>query len=84
VVNPDGTLAHGNGVDSIAHVGTGLYNIYFSILAPDISQSAYLATCNGGGEIGTQQGIFPNEVLVNTYNNTGASVDNGFYLAVIG
>src|SRR5580700_11383972 len=85
-VNLNGTLAYGNGVSGVTHLGTGRYEVTFSA---DVQQCAYIATTinaysqalqvfTAGGHLG------PDGVYVET-KNQGGGLSSGipFHLAVI-
>jgi hypothetical protein len=95
VVNADGSLARGSGVQSIQGSGTGNYRIYFT---RDVTNCAYIATI-GRSDIfaGPQPGFIgvagnnvpglggePREhgVLVTTDDTAGQNADRPFHVSV--
>ncbi len=83
-VNLNGTLAYGNGVSGVTHLGTGRYEVTFSA---DVQQCAYVATTvnaysqalqvfTAGGHLGA------NGVYVETKNQGGGLTDGPFNLVV--
>ena len=83
-VNLNGTLAHGNGVTGVTHIGTGQYEVTFSA---DVQQCAYVATTinaysqalqvfTAGGHLGADG------VYVETKNQGGGLTDGPFNLVV--
>ena len=90
-VNLNGTLAHGNGVTSVTHLGTGRYEVAF---ATDVQQCAYVATTinaysqalqvfTAGGPTAVFGGHFSgDDVYVETKNQGGGLTDGPFNLVV--
>jgi hypothetical protein len=83
-VTAGGMLAHGNGVTSVTHIGTGQYEVTFS---GSVQRCAYVATTinafsqalqvfTAGGHLST------NGVYVETKNQGGGLTDGPFNLAV--
>lgn len=83
-VDLNGTLAHGNGVTGVTHIGTGRYEVTFSA---DVRQCAYVATTinassqalqvfTAGGHLGADG------VYVETKNQGGGLTDGSFNLVV--
>ena len=83
-VNLNGTLAHGNGVTGVTHIGTGRYEVTF---AADVQQCAYVATTintysqalqafTAGGHL-SADGVY-----VETKNQGGGLTDGPFNLVV--
>jgi hypothetical protein len=83
-VNLNGTLAYGNGVTGVTHLGTGRYEVTFSA---DVEQCAYVATTvnaysqalqvfTAGGHLGADG------VYVETKNQGGGLTDGPFNLVV--
>jgi hypothetical protein len=83
-VNLNGTLADGNGVAGVTHIGTGRYEVTFSA---DVRQCAYVATTvnaysqalqvfTAGGHLGADG------VYVETKNQGGGLTDGPFNLVV--
>lgn len=83
-VNLNGTLAHGNGVTGVTHIGTGQYEVTFSA---DVQQCAYVATTinaysqalwvfTAGGHL-SADGVY-----VETKNQGGGLTDGPFNLVV--
>src|SRR5579862_6118128 len=83
-VNLNGTLAYGNGVTGVTHLGTGQYEVTFSA---DVEQCAYVATTinaysqalqvfTAGGHLGADG------VYVQTKNQGGGLTDGPFNLVV--
>src|SRR5579862_1094569 len=83
-VNLNGTLAYGNGVTGVIHIGTGQYEVTFSA---DVQQCAYVATTinaysqalqvfTAGGHL-TADGVY-----VETKNQGGGLTDGPFNLVV--
>ena len=85
VVNADGTLARGSGVDSVTHPDTGVYSVQFT---STISQCAWLASISQGnfGFITTGLGDSTTvDIEIRSASDpseTGA-VDRAFSLAVV-
>jgi len=88
VVNSDGTLARGAGVESVTPDTEGNYIVGF---VKDVTLCAYTATLGSSGSTGvpvdgtaTVVGAFdqPSGVYVTTYNQAGAETDRGFHLLV--
>ena len=90
-VNLNGTLAHGNGVTGVTHIGTGQYEVTFSA---DIQQCAYVATTinaysqalqvfTAGGPVAVSGGhLSADSVYVQTKNQGGGLTDGPFNLVV--
>jgi hypothetical protein len=83
-VNLNGTLAHGNGVTGVTHIGTGRYEVTFSA---NVRRCAYVATTinahsqalqvfTAGGHL-SRDGVY-----VETKNQGGGLTDGPFNLAV--
>jgi hypothetical protein len=83
-VTLNGTLAHGNGVTGVTHIGTGRYEVTFSA---NVQQCAYVATTinaysqalqvfTAGGHLGADG------VYVETKNQGGGLTDGPFNLVV--
>jgi hypothetical protein len=83
-VDLNGTLAHGNGVTGVTHIGTGQYEVAFSA---DVARCAYVATTinahsqalqafTAGGHLGAD------DVYVETKNQGGGLTDGPFNLVV--
>jgi hypothetical protein len=83
-VNLNGTLADGNGVAGVTHIGTGRYEVTFSV---NVQQCAYVATTinaysqalqvfTAGGHLGADG------VYVETKNQGGGLTDGPFNLVV--
>ncbi|MDR4307625.1 hypothetical protein IHQ68_13450 [Chelatococcus sambhunathii] len=85
----NGTVNRGEGVDvaATASLGTGTYQVGFT---RDITECFFQATAGEGGVGGAQPRITgitrrsgnPNGVFVRIINDTGASVDNDFFVTV--
>ena len=83
-VNLNGTLAHGNGVTGVTHLGTGRYEVTFSA---DVQQCAYVATTinaySQALQVFTAGGhLSPDGVYVETKNQGGGLTDGPFNLVV--
>ena len=83
-VNLNGTLAHGNGVAGVTHIGTGQYEVTFST---DVSNCAYVATTHNAYsqalQIFTAGGHLSSDgVYVETKNQGGGLTDGPFNLVV--
>ena len=83
-VNANGTLAHGNGVSSVTHIGTGQYEVTFSA---NVSGCAYVATTvnafSQALQVFTAGGhLSANGVFLQTKNQGGGLTDGPFNLAV--
>ena len=83
-VNLDGTLAHGNDVTSVTHLGTGRYEVTFST---DVQQCAYVATTinaySQALQVFTAGGhLSADGVYVETKNQGGGLTDGPFNLVV--
>jgi hypothetical protein len=85
VVDMGGSLVHGNGVSSVAHLNTGQYEVTFN---RQVSQCAYIATTanaysqaisafTAGGHL-SAQGVY-----VETKNQGGGLTDGPFHLVVV-
>lgn len=88
VVNPDGTLARGAGVESVTPDTEGNFIVLF---VKDVTQCAYNATVGFAGDVGvpadgtaTVVGAIeqPDAVYVTTYDQAGNETDRGFHLVV--
>ncbi len=83
-VNANGTLAHGSGVTSVTHIGTGRYEVTFSA---NVRSCAYVAaTINVSSQalqVFTAGGhLSADGVYVETKNQGGGLTDGPFNLAV--
>ena len=83
-VTGSGTLAHGNRVTSVTHLGTGRYEVRF---ATDVRRCAYVATTINAHsqalQVFTAGGhLSENGVYVETKNQGGGLTDGPFNLAV--
>src|SRR5580658_4156773 len=83
-VNLNGTLAHGNGVTGVTHLGTGRYEVTFSA---DVQQCAYVATTinaySQALQIFTAGGhLSADGVYVETKNQGGGLTNGPFNLVV--
>jgi hypothetical protein len=90
-VNLNGTLAYGNGVTGVTHIGTGQYEVTFSA---DVQQCAYVATTinaysqalqvfTAGGPAAVFGGhLSADGVYVQTKNQGGGLTDGPFNLVV--
>jgi hypothetical protein len=90
-VNLNGTLAYGNGVTGVTHIGTGRYEVTFSA---DVQQCAYVATTinaysqalqvfTAGGPVAVFGGqLSSHGVYVETKNQGGGLTDGPFDLVV--
>jgi hypothetical protein len=90
-VNLNGTLAYGNGVTGVTHLGTGQYEVTFST---DVQQCAYVATTinaysqalqvfTAGGPVAVFGGhLSADSVYVQTKNQGGGLTDGPFNLVV--
>ena len=83
-VNLNGTLAHGNGVTGVTHIGTGQYEVTF---AADVQQCAYVATTinaySQALQVFTAGGhLSADGVYVETKNQGGGLTDGPFNLVV--
>jgi hypothetical protein len=90
-VNLNGTLAHGNGVTGVTHIGTGRYELTFSA---NVQQCAYVATTisaysqalqvfTAGGPVSVFGGhLSADSVYVETKNQGGGLTDGPFNLVV--
>jgi hypothetical protein len=83
-VNLNGTLAHGNGVTGVTHIGTGQYEVTFSA---DVQQCAYVATTMNAYsqalQVFTAGGhLSADGVYVETKNQGGGLTDGPFNLVV--
>ena len=90
-VNLNGTLAYGNGVTGVTHIGTGQYEVTFSA---DIQQCAYVATTinaysqalqvfTAGGPVAASGGhLSADSVYVQTKNQGGGLTDGPFNLVI--
>ena len=83
-VNLNGTLAHGNGVTGVTHIGTGRYEVTF---AADVQQCAYVATTisaySQALQVFTAGGhLSADGVYVETKNQGGGLTDGPFNLVV--
>jgi hypothetical protein len=83
-VNPSGTLAYGNGVTGVTHLGTGQYEVTFST---DVQQCAYVATTvnaySQALQVFTAGGhLSADGVYVETKNQGGGLTDGPFNLVV--
>jgi hypothetical protein len=83
-VNLNGTLAHGNGVTGVTHIGTGRYEVTFSA---DVRQCAYVATTinaySQALQVFTAGGhLSADGVYVETKNQGGGLTDGPFNLVV--
>ena len=83
-VNASGTLAHGNGVSSVTHTGTGQYEVTFS---SNVSKCAYVSTTINAFSQALQSftaggHLSANGVYVETKNQGGGLTDGPFNLAV--
>ena len=89
VVNADGTLARGKGVQSLTHsAGAGSYIVFFN---KDVTPCMYTATIGLGGSSGTSARGFittvgaaagANGVFVTTDDIAGNPAERGFHLYV--
>src|SRR5262249_17391373 len=83
-VTANGTLAHGNGVTSVTHIGTGQYEVTFS---SNVQSCAYVATTLNAFSQALQSftaggHLSANGVYVETKNQGGGLTDGPFNLAV--
>ena len=83
-VNLNGTLAHGNGVTGVTHIGTGQYEVTFSA---NVQQCAYVATTMNAYsqalQVFTAGGhLSADGVYVETKNQGGGLTDGPFNLVV--
>ena len=83
-VTASGTLAHGNGVTSVTHIGTGQYEVTFS---SNVQSCAYVATTinafSQALQVFTAGGhLSSGGVYVETKNQGGGLTDGPFNLAV--
>ncbi len=90
-MNLNGTLAYGNGVTGVTHIGTGQYEVTFSA---DVRQCAYVATTinaysqalqvfTAGGPVSVFGGHLSGDgVYVETKNQGGGLTDGPFNLVV--
>lgn len=83
-VNLNGTLAYGNGVSGVTHIGTGRYEVTFSA---DVQQCAYVATTvnaySQALQVFTAGGhLSADDVYVETKNQGGGLTDGPFNLVV--
>ena len=83
-VNLSGTLAYGNGVTGVTHLGTGRYEVTFSA---DVQQCAYVATTvnaySQALQVFTAGGhLSADGVYVETKNQGGGLTDGPFNLVV--
>jgi hypothetical protein len=83
-VNANGTLAHGNGVTSVTHIGTGRYEVRFSA---SVRSCAYVATTihahsQALGVFTASGHLSADGVYVETKNQGGGLTDGPFNLAV--
>src|SRR5579862_3994980 len=83
-VNLNGTLAYGNGVTGVIHIGTGRYEVTFSA---DVQQCAYVATTinaySQALQVFTAGGhLSADGVYVETKNQGGGLTDGPFNLVV--
>lgn len=83
-VNLNGTLAYGNGVTGVIHIGTGRYEVSFSA---DVQQCAYVATTinaySQALQVFTAGGhLSADGVYVETKNQGGGLTDGPFNLVV--
>lgn len=83
-VNANGTLAHGNGVTSVTHIGTGQYEVTFST---NVRSCAYVGTTINASsqalQVFTAGGHLSEDgVYVETKNQGGGLTDGSFNLAV--
>jgi hypothetical protein len=84
IVNLNGTLAHGNGVTGVTHIGTGQYEVTFSA---NVQQCAYVATTvnaySQALQVFTAAGhLGADGVYVETKNQGGGLTDGPFNLVV--
>jgi hypothetical protein len=89
VVNADGTLARGFQTATAQNLGTGFYEVIFTV---DVTGSAYIATVGNSGTSGIEptgeatvvgRAGTPNGVFVTTTDSAGNFADRGFHLAVL-
>jgi hypothetical protein len=83
-VNANGTLAHGNGVTGVTHIGTGQYEITFSA---NVSKCAYVASTINAFSQALQSftaggHLSADGVYVETKNQGGGLTDGPFNLAL--
>lgn len=83
-VTANGTLAHGNGVTGVTHIGTGRYEVTFSA---NVRKCAYVATTINAFSQALQSftaggHLSANGVYVETKNQGGGLTDGPFNLAV--
>ena len=83
-VNLNGTLAHGNGVTGVTHIGTGQYEVTFSA---NVQQCAYVATTINAHSQALQAftaggHLSADGVYVETKNQGGGLTDGPFNLVV--
>ena len=83
-VNLNGTLAHGNGVTGVTHIGTGQYEVTFSA---NVRQCAYVATTMNAYSQALQVfaaggHLSADGVYVETKNQGGGLTDGPFNLVV--
>jgi hypothetical protein len=83
-VSASGVLAHGNGVTTVTHIGTGRYEVTFSV---GVQKCAYVATTINSSsqalQVFTAGGHLSNDgVYVETKNQGGGLTDGPFNLVV--
>lgn len=88
VVNADGTLARGTPGTTTSKVGTGAYEVVFTL---DVHNAAFVAVLGLTGSSGTQPAGMvttvgragnPNGVWLSTYNVSGTNTNQPFHLIV--